>query len=66
MTSKKTVLKKAPRDPITFRISPVIKQRLIDMSAKQNIDPSDVYRAVFNEGLKQLFGYEIQGNELVE
>ncbi|GEM_PF-6483786 len=66
MTSKKTVPKKAPRSPITFRISPVIKQRLIEISVKQNIDPSDVYRAAFNEGLKQLHGYQIQGNKLVE
>lgn len=56
----------SPRVQIQFRHSEVIKNRLDAMAARQNVDQSTLYRNVFNAGLKQLFGFEIVNNELVD
>ena len=57
-------VKKDPRQTITFRVSPKIKKLLIESAAKQNLDPSDVFRLTLNAGLKELYGIDVIGNEI--
>lgn len=59
-------IRKPPREAVGFRVSKKVKNRLIESAKKQNIDPSDVYRQVFNAGLKVVYDFKIVGNELVE
>lgn len=68
-TMSNTNTQKTPsknRPVIAFRHSDKVKQKLIDKALQQNIDPANVFRNAFNAGLSSLYGWKIEGNEIVE
>ena len=58
-------VKKKARETITFRVSPKIKAMMVESARKQNLDPSDVFRLTLTAGLKELYGVNVLGNEIV-
>lgn len=62
-TSKKS---KSGRPGIAFRIDADMKSTLEGIAAKQNLDPSDIFRLTFYAGLEKLYNFKIEGNKIVE
>lgn len=51
---------------IGFRTGASIKEELEKIADEECLDPSDIYRRVFNAGLKKLYNFKVVRNELAE
>ena len=49
-----------------FRHSESVKTKLSELCNQENLKQGDLLRLIFNTGIKERFGIEIRGNQIVE
>jgi len=58
--------KKDPKVVMTLRHSPCVKTAVDNIAGLENLEPTTMYRKIFNAGLEALYGIKVQHNKIVD
>jgi len=50
---------------ISFRHSPSVRERIIELAYENNMSEADMSRQLINSGLKANYGIDVRGNQVV-
>ncbi len=50
---------------IAFRVHPSVQNKALELKDIENLKEAELYRRIFNAGLKTIYGVDVRGNKVI-